>query len=100
MATTKAANGETPMAKKKQTPPTLTEVVRETIRARSLTAYRVGKTIGTTPPVIQRFLNGERDLRGATLDKLAAALGLALAPTEDGHPDLKGGTDGRDSETR
>ena len=82
------------MAKKKTKPPTLTETIRKTILGRSLTAYRVSQTIGTRPHVVQRFLNGERDLRGATLDKLAEALGLALVETDTGHPDLKGGENG------
>ena len=82
------------MAKKKSKPLTLTETIRQTILTRSLTAYRVSQTIGTRPHVVQRFLNGERDLRGATLDKLAEALGLALVETDTGHPDLKGGDDG------
>lgn len=82
------------MAKRKTKPSTLTETIRETIVARSLTAYRVGKAVKTTPTVIQRFLNRERDLRGVTLDKIAEALGLALVETETGHPDLKGGADG------
>jgi hypothetical protein len=71
-------------------PPTMTEKIRATIKARGLTAYRVSHTIGTRPHVVQRFLDG-RDLLGATLDKLAAALGLALIETDGGHPDLKGG---------
>ena len=82
------------MAKKTKLRMTISETVRATIKARALTAYRVSVTIGTRPHVIQRFLNGERDLRGATLDKLAIALGLTLTETDDGHPDLKGGTDG------
>jgi plasmid maintenance system antidote protein VapI len=82
------------MAKKKTKPSTVTETVRDTIVARSLTAYRVSQTIGTRPHVVQRFLNRERDLRGATLDKIAEALGLALIETETGHPDLKGGDNG------
>jgi hypothetical protein len=79
--------------RRKGTPPrlpTLTEMIRVTIVKRGLTAYRVAKTIGTSPVVIQRFLNHERDLKGVTLDKLAAALGLSLTETETGHPDLKG----------
>jgi hypothetical protein len=80
------------MTKQKPKPRTLTltEAVRETIKARRLTAYRVSHTIGTKPHVVGRFLNGERDLRGATLDKITAALGLALTETDTGHPDLKG----------
>ena len=82
------------MAESKARLPTITETIRDAILSRSLTAYRVSKAIGTRPHVVQRFLNGERDLRGATLDKLAEALGLALTQTETGHPDLRGGTDG------
>ncbi len=51
------------MAKEETNPPTMTGTIRETILARSLTAYRVGQAIGTRSHVIQRFLNGERDLR-------------------------------------
>jgi hypothetical protein len=80
------------MTKQKPKPRTLTltETVRETIKARGLTASRVSRTIGTKPHVVGRFLNGTRDLRGATLDKITAALGLALTETDTGHPDLKG----------
>jgi ribosome-binding protein aMBF1 (putative translation factor) len=78
------------MAKRKKTAPTMTETIRKAILARGLTAYRVSQVIGTRPHVVQRFLDG-RDLRGATLDKLAPALGLALVETDGGHPDLKGG---------
>jgi transcriptional regulator with XRE-family HTH domain len=77
------------MTKPEKKPPTMTETIREMIRARGLTTYRVGKSAGMTPTVVARFLSGERDLKGATLDKLAAALGLALVETETGHTDLK-----------
>jgi hypothetical protein len=82
------------MTKKKTKPLTLTQTVRNAILSRSLTAYRVSQTIGTRPHVVQRFLNRERDLRGATLDKIAVALGLALVETNTGRPDLKGGING------
>jgi ribosome-binding protein aMBF1 (putative translation factor) len=72
----------------------MTEMIRTTIQARGLTAYRVSQAIQTRPHVVQRFLNGERDLRGATLDKLAEALGLTLVETEGGNPDLRGEADG------
>ena len=72
-----------------ETSPTLTETSRATIKARGLTAYRVSQVIGTRPHVVQRFLDGF-DLRGATLDKLVSALGLAIVETEGGHPKLKG----------
>ena len=82
------------MSKKKKATPTITETIRETILARKLTAYRVSQVIETRPHVVQRFLHGERDLKGATLDKLATALGLTLVKTDDGHPDLRGEADG------
>jgi ribosome-binding protein aMBF1 (putative translation factor) len=82
------------MAKRKKTPPTLTQTIRTAIEARGLTAYRVAKVIETQPHVVQRFLNGERDLRGVTLDKLAVALGLALVESNEGHPDMRGKIDG------
>lgn len=81
------------MAKKKKTPPTMTETIRATIKARGLTAYRVGVATGMRPTMVQRFLDGF-DLRGATLDRIGSALGLAIVETEEGHPDLKGKTDG------
>lgn len=71
-------------AKGRTRTPALTEQLRAVIRSRRLTAYRVGKMTGVQPQVIQRFLDG-RDLYGATIDRLAAALGLTLIETEDAH---------------
>ena len=44
------------------------------------TAYAAGKASRVSATVIQRFLNGERDLQLKTVDKLCAALGLELRP--------------------
>jgi hypothetical protein len=77
------------MAKKRKRAPTMTEQLREVIRSRGLTAYRIGLTTGMRPHVIQRFLDG-RDLYGATLDRIVTAMGMTLVETEDAHPDLKG----------
>lgn len=74
-----------PKAKPKPKPPaprpskhTLSYQLREVIEARGITAYALGQDAGVDPTVIGRFLAGERDLRLATADKLAQALGLRL----------------------
>lgn len=54
------------------------------IRSRGLTSYEVGKLAGIDQCMIARFLRGERDLRLATLDKIAAALGLDLVERSRG----------------
>ena len=43
-----------------------------------MTAYEIGRRAGVSPIVISRFVSGERDLRMATADRLAAVLGLRL----------------------
>ena len=57
---------------------TLSYQIREVIEARGLTAYALGKESGVDATVVGRFMSGERDLRLATADKIAAALGLRL----------------------
>jgi DNA-binding phage protein len=52
--------------------------LRHTITTRRLTAYAVAKAAGVDIRVVQRFLDAERDLRLATADKIARALGLRL----------------------
>jgi transcriptional regulator with XRE-family HTH domain len=56
----------------------ISDTLREALLASGLTPYRLAKLAGTTPPVVTRFINGERDLRLATAAKLAEALGLEL----------------------
>ena len=46
--------------------------------ARGLTAYAVGQMAGVDPGIVKRWLSGVRDIRLATADKLAVALGLRL----------------------
>jgi hypothetical protein len=38
----------------------------------------IGKRVGVSQIVVSRFLSGERDIRMATADELADALGLRL----------------------
>jgi DNA-binding phage protein len=52
--------------------------LRHVIAARRLTAYAVARDAGVDVRQVQRFLDGQRDLRLATADKLAQALGLRL----------------------
>jgi transcriptional regulator with XRE-family HTH domain len=52
--------------------------IREVIRSRGLTPYGVAKLADIDPGTFARFVSGERDLRLATVDRIAAALGLRL----------------------
>jgi plasmid maintenance system antidote protein VapI len=58
--------------------------LRKTIRERELTAYATAKRAGVSVDAVQRFLNSERGLTLATVDKLADALELTLCPDESG----------------
>jgi DNA-binding phage protein len=70
------------MAKKRPTPPTLSEAMLRTIRERELTAYALSKLTGVSATVLQRWVNGERDIRLKTANKIASALGLDLVARE------------------
>jgi plasmid maintenance system antidote protein VapI len=59
---------------------TLADQLREAIRRSGKTAYAIAKLADTTPPVVSRFMEGERDLRLETAGRIAAALGFKLAP--------------------
>jgi hypothetical protein len=54
------------------------DVLREVIRDRGLTAYRVAKMAGVAIPSVHRFLRHERGITAETFDALAVALGLRL----------------------
>jgi len=62
---------------------TISKVLLNTIRERRLTAYAAAKSSGVSVDAVQRFLNGERGLNLATVDKLAAALQLTLCPQDE-----------------
>src|SRR5262245_49637060 len=59
-------------------PPTVTEQLRQFIRDTGKTTYRLWKDSGCKPEQIGRFLSGERDLSGPSIDRLCKALGLVL----------------------
>jgi plasmid maintenance system antidote protein VapI len=60
----------------------ISRALRETIRERDLTAYAAAKRAGVSVDAVQRFLNAERGLTLATVDKLADVLGLTLCPDD------------------
>ena len=63
---------------------TVTERLRAAIRSAELngvTRYRLSKETGVPNSVLSRFVRGERGLDGATIDRLAAHLGLTLEQT-------------------
>ena len=60
----------------------ISTALRHTICERGLTAYAAAKRAGVSVDAIQRFLNEERGLTLATVDKLANALGLTLCAND------------------
>jgi plasmid maintenance system antidote protein VapI len=64
--------------------PTVTEQLRRFLRETGKTTYRLGKDSGCKPEQIGRFLSGERDITGKTMDRLCRALGLHLTRLPEG----------------
>ncbi len=58
----------------------ISRALRKTIRDRDLTAYAAAKQAGVSVDAVQRFMNSQRGLNLATVDKLADALDLTLCP--------------------
>ena len=56
----------------------IAEAIRDAIQNSGLSVYQIAKETGVSHPVILRFLSGERDIRLATADKLAAFLGVHI----------------------
>jgi DNA-binding phage protein len=57
----------------------LSQALRDALRASDKSMYQIAKDAGVSQIVLSRFVSGERDIRMATADKLAEALGLKLA---------------------
>ncbi len=57
----------------------LSQALRDALRASDKSMYQISQDAGVSQIVVSRFLSGERDIRMATADKLAEALGLKLA---------------------
>ena len=60
------------------TPHSLSDALKQAIRDSEKSEYQIAQQAGVSQIVISRFLSGERDIRMATADKLAGALGLKL----------------------
>jgi len=56
----------------------LSEALKQAVRESEMSEYQIAKRAGISQIMISRFLSGERDIRLATADKLACALGLKL----------------------
>ena len=65
------------MAKAKG-PKTVTGQLKDSILKSGQSLHELGRKAGVAPPVLSRFLRGERDIRAETVDKLCKALGLEL----------------------
>lgn len=56
----------------------ISDALRGAIQASSKSVYQICKEAGISQIVVSRFLSGERDIRLATADRLAKALGIAV----------------------
>lgn len=57
----------------------LSQALRDALRASDKSMYQIAQDAGVSQIVVSRFLSGQRDIRMATADKLAEALGLEIA---------------------
>src|SRR5258708_30768674 len=57
----------------------LSQALKDALRASDKSMYQIAQDAGVAQIVVSRFVSGERDIRMATADKLAEALGLKLA---------------------
>lgn len=65
---------------------TPTEQIREAIKQDSRSQRAIALAAGLSPGCVQRFVNGSRDLRGRSLDRLAEALCLQLTTRPQPEP--------------
>jgi hypothetical protein len=56
----------------------ISDALRTAIQASPKSVYQICKEAGLSQIVVSRFLSGERDIRLATADRLAKALGIAV----------------------
>src|SRR5947209_6471631 len=57
----------------------ISDALRAAVKASPKSVYQLCKESGISQIVISRFLSGERDIRLATADRLAQALGISVA---------------------
>lgn len=68
-----------PAARTQVAPGRLSQALKAALSASEKSMYQIAQDAGVSQIVLSRFLSGERDIRMATADKLAEALGLTLA---------------------
>jgi hypothetical protein len=56
----------------------LSQALKDALQASNKSIYQIAQEAGVAQIVVSRFLSGERDIRMATADKLANALGLKV----------------------
>jgi len=56
----------------------ISDALRRAIQASPKSVYQICKETGISQIVVSRFLSGERDIRLATADRLAKALGIEV----------------------
>jgi hypothetical protein len=56
----------------------ISDALRGAIQSSSKSVYQICKEAGISQIVVSRFLSGQRDIRLATADRLAKALGIAV----------------------
>ncbi len=57
----------------------ISDALRHAIQSSPKSVYQICKETGISQIVVSRFLSGERDIRLATADRLAKALGIEVA---------------------
>jgi hypothetical protein len=63
-------------------PGRFSQALKEALQASDKSMYQIAQDAGVSQIVVSRFLSGERDIRMATADKLAEALGLKVASVD------------------
>ncbi|OGT57699.1 MAG: hypothetical protein A3E01_02880 [Gammaproteobacteria bacterium RIFCSPHIGHO2_12_FULL_63_22] len=63
-------------------PPTISDQLRAAIAASDLSRYEIAKRAGVANPVVYKFANGDGDINLSVAGKLAAVLGMHLAPAD------------------
>jgi plasmid maintenance system antidote protein VapI len=56
----------------------ISAVLKKAIQASELSMHAIAQASGVSYPILYRFVSGERDIRLATADKLAATLGIKV----------------------
>ena len=73
---------EFPPSSQPTIPDSLSQALKKSLQESDKTVYQIAKEAGVSQIMISRFLSGERDIRMATADKLAHALGLRLVTSK------------------